>query len=124
MRRWLVLGVKNTQNRTAPCLRKKGPITQGQELPTPLASQEPLPFLWVFFFLSPSALGDLCCYITLSFVHHPPTLVSHPCPYLSVHPIDHSFWRSVSCYGPHRTVQESHPHQRGQGVSCRYLIRR
>ena len=75
---------------------------------------------------SPSPLdrGDLCCYISLSSVHPPPTLVSHPCPYSSARPICHSFWHSMSCCGLHRTVQGSHPHQWGQGVSCGYLIRR
>ena len=58
----------------------------------------------------PSALGDLCCYISLSSVHPPPTLVSYPYPYLSARPIGHSFWRFVSYCGPHHTVQESHPH--------------
>ena len=73
---------------------------------------------------SPPALGDLCCYISLSSVYPPLTLVSHPCPYSSARPIDHSFWRSVSRCGPHRTIQGLHPHQRGQGVSYGYLIRR
>ena len=72
----------------------------------------------------PLALGDLCCYIFLSFIHSPPTLVSHPCLSSSARPIGHSFWRSVGCCGPHCPVQGSHPHQRGQGVSCGYLIRR
>ena len=57
-------------------------------------------------------------------VHPFPTLVSHPCPYLSARPIGHSFWRFVSCCGPQRIVQGSHPHKWGQGVSCEYLIRR
>ena len=30
--------------------REKGPLARGQELPTPLASQEALSFLWAFFF--------------------------------------------------------------------------
>ena len=72
----------------------------------------------------PPILGDLCCYIPLSSVHPPPTLVSHPCLYSSARPIDHSFWRFVSCCGPHCTVQRSHPHQWGQGISYEYLIRR
>ena len=50
MRRRLVLGVKNTQNRMAQRSREKGPLARGRELPTPLASQEPLSFLWAFFF--------------------------------------------------------------------------
>ena len=49
MRRQLVLGVKNTQNRTAQRPREKGPLVRGRELPTSLASHEPLSFLWAFF---------------------------------------------------------------------------
>ena len=67
-------------------------------------------------------VGDLRCYISLLLVHPLPTLVSHPCPYLSARPIGHSFWRSVSCCGPDSTVQGSRPHKWGQGVSCEYLI--
>ena len=63
-------------------------------------------------------------YISFPLIHPPPTLVSHPCPYLSARPIGHSFWRSVSCCGPQHTVQGSRPHKWGQGVSCGYLIRR
>ena len=44
MRRWLVLGVKNTQNRTAQRPKEKGRLARKRELPTPLASQEPLSF--------------------------------------------------------------------------------
>ena len=72
----------------------------------------------------PPSLGDLCCYIFLSSVHLPPTLVSHPCLSSSARPIGHSFWRFVSCCSPHCSVQGSHPHQWGQGVSWGYLIRR
>ena len=111
MRQRLVLGVKNTQNRTAQRLKEKGRLARGRELPTPLTSQEPLSFLWAFCPPSFSpALGDLCCYILLSSVHPPPTLISHSCPYSSARPIGHSFWHSVSCCGFHRTVQGSHPH--------------
>ena len=125
MRRRLVSGVKNTQNRTAQCPKKKGPFARGRELPTLLASQEPPSFLWAFLLFSFFfALGDLYCYISLSSVHPPPTLVSHPCPYSSARPMGHSFWCSVSCCGPHHTVQGSHPHQWGQGGSCGYLIQR
>ena len=74
----------------------------------------------LLFFL----LRDLWCYISFLSVHPPPTFVSHPCPYLSARPIDHSCWRSVSCCGPERTVQGSRPHKWGQDVSCGYLIRR
>ena len=61
----------------------------------------------------PFSLGDLCCYIFLSSVHPPPTLVNYPCLSSSARPIDHSFWHSVNCCGPHRRVQGSHPHQWG-----------
>ena len=124
MGRRLVFGVKNALHQTALCPKEKGSLTQECELPTPLASHEPLFFLQAFFFSfsSPLPLGDLCCYISLSSVHPPPILVSYPCPYLSARPIGHSFWYSVSCYGPHRNVQGSHPHQWGQGISCGYLI--
>ena len=115
----------------------KGPgrgdhLARGLESPTPLASLEPLPHLWASLFLlallfsrpsSFSFLGDLSCYILLSSAHPPPTLINHPCLSLSARPIGHSLWRSVSCCGPHRPVQGSHPHQCGQGVSCGYLIR-
>ena len=63
-------------------------------------------------------------YISFSLVHPPPTLVSHLYPYLSARPIGYSFWRSVSCCGPHCTIQGSRPHKWGQGVSCGYLIQR
>ena len=81
----------------------------------PVASLLPFP---------PPSLGrSLLLYISFSFVHPPPTLVSHPCPYLSARPISHSFWCSVSCCGPHRIVQGSRPHKWVQGISCWYLIR-
>ena len=122
--RWrLVLGVNNTQNRIAQCPKEKGRLAQGRELPTLLASQEPLFFLWAFW-PPPHALGDLYCYIPLFFIHLPHTLVNYPCPYSSARPIGHSFWCFMSCCGPHRIVQGSHPYQWGQGVSCEYLIRR
>ena len=98
--------------------RGKGLLVQGCEFPTPLASQEPLPPP------PPLFLGDLWCYISFPLVHPPPTLVSHPCPYLSARPISHSFWCSMSCCGPNSTVQGSRPHKWGQGVSCGYLIQR
>ena len=69
-------------------------------------------------------LGDLSYYILLSSVHPPPTLVNHPWLSSSARFIGHSLWRSVSCCGPHRSVQGSHPHQCSQGVSCGHLIRR
>ena len=107
------------------------PTSQGERVPrprtgTPNSSRIPGALLLSMGLLASffSALGDLYCYIPLSSVHPPPTLVSHPYPYSSARPIGHSSWRSVSCCGPHRTVQGSHPHQWGQGVNCEYLIRR
>ena len=73
-------------------------------------TQEPPSCLWA----SPS-LGGLSCYLFLSSVHPPSTLVSHSCLSSSACPLSHSFWHSVSCCGPHRPVQGSHPHQRGSG---------
>ena len=126
IRRWLVLRVKNKQNRAAQRPREKGPLARGWESPTPLGHTGAsflslgLPLLLG----SPPDRGDLCCYIFLSSVHPPPTLVSHPCLSSSAHPIGHFSWCFMSCCGPHCPVQGSHPHQWGQGVSCGYLIRR
>ena len=75
-------------------------------------------------FHPPLSGRSLMVYIYFSMVHPPPTLVSHPCSYLSARPIGYSFWHFVSCCGPHRTVQGSCPHKWGQGVSCGYLIQR
>ena len=76
------------------------------------------------FFHPPPFGRSLMLYIFFSLVHPPPPLISHPCPYLSTRPIGYYFWRSVSCCGPHHTVQGSRPHKWGQGVSCGYLIQR
>ena len=106
IRRRLVSGLKNTQNRTAQRPREKGPLAQGRVSPTPLGHIG-ASFLSLGLSLllgRPLDRGDLCCYIFLSSVHPPPTLISHPCLSLSAHPIGHSFWRSVSCCGPYRFV--------------------
>ena len=114
IRRWLVLGVKNTQNRVAQHPMEKGPLAWGRESPTPLshtgASFLSLGLSLLLGRLPPFSLGDLCCYIFLSSVHPPSTLVSHPCLSSSARPIGHSFWCSVSCCGPHRPIQGSYPH--------------
>ena len=104
-----------TQDQTALRPKEKGLLIRGYEFPAPLLSQEP-PFPLFF-------VRSLLFYI-LSSIHLPPTLVSHPCPYLSAHRIGYSFQHSVSCCGPHHTVQGSHQHQWGQGVSCGYLMRK
>ena len=106
MRRRLVLGMKGIQNQAAQRPREKGPLTRGWEYTNPSRSCRSLPLVSG----PPISLGGLCCYLFLSSVHPPPTLVSHPCLSLSAYPLSHSFWRSVSCCGPHRLVQGSHPH--------------
>ena len=123
MRQRLVLGVKNTQNQkgNVPGRKDPSPEDRNSQLLSHPKSLSPFSGPSSSF---PPALGDLCCYISLSSVHSPPTLVNHPCPYSSTRLIGHSFKRSVSCCDPHRTVQGSHPHQWGQSVSCGYLIRK
>ena len=54
--------------------------------------------------------------------HLGPTLVSHPCLYLSDCPISHSFWCFVSCVEPDIIVQGSYPHKCGQDVNSGHLI--
>ena len=46
-----------------------------------------------------------------------PTLVDYLSLYLSVCPIRHPFWLSVSCGSQDSTIQESSPHKCGQKVS-------
>ena len=75
--------------------------------------------------LPPCPSWGISCVLYISLLGHPPpTLISYPCLYLSVRPINHSFWCPVSCCDPDSTVQGSRPHQWGQDVSCGYLIRR
>ena len=114
IRRRLILGVKNTLNQVAQRPREKGPLARGWEYVNPSRSRRSLPPISgpPSSFCAPS-LGGLCCYLFPSSVHPPPTLVSHPCLSSSARPLSHSFWRSVSCCGPHRPVQGSHPHQWG-----------
>ena len=59
MGRWLVLGVKNTQNQTALRPREKGPIARGCKLPAPFVSQEPLSFLRASFSPSTPLLWEI-----------------------------------------------------------------
>ena len=106
---------KNTEP-DGPTPRGEGLLVWGYEFSSSLTSQEHPP--------ASLLVGDLWCYISLLLVHPLPTLVSHPCQYLSARLISHSFWRSVSCCGPDSTVQGSRPHKWGQGISCGYLIRR
>ena len=106
-----------SQGKGFPCLRTR--IPNSSRIP-----EASLLSLGLLLLGHPPVLGDLYCYIFLSSIHPPLTLVSHPCLFSSARPIGHSFWRSMSCCGPHHTIQGSHPHQGGQGVSCEYLIRR
>ena len=117
MRRRLVLGMKGTQNRAAQSSQREGtPCSRTGMRQPPLDHAGASPLFWAsLLFFSASSLGGLCCYLFLSSVHPPPTLVSHPCLSSTACPLSHSFWRSVSCCGPHRLVQGSHPHQRGLG---------
>ena len=108
IRRRLVLGVKNTENWATQRPKEKGPIARARESPTPLghtgASFLSLGLPLLLGHPPSHSLGDLCCYIFLSSVHPPPTLVSHPCLPSSACPIGYSFWRSMNCCGPHRPV--------------------
>ena len=78
---------------------RRDPSLEDGDAPTPSRSRRSLPPL----FRAPS-LGGLCCYLFLSSVHPPPTLVSHSCLSSSARPLSHSFWRFVSYCGPHRPV--------------------
>ena len=74
------------------------------------------------FFLLHSRSAFFVIYFLLIDLSRP--FVDHTGRYWSVCPTNHSFLRSVSCCGPDRTVQGSHPNKWGQGISCWYLIRR
>ena len=88
------------------------PTSQGEGTPclktgTPNSSRTPRApslFLGLLLPLPPFPLWDICCYISFSSVHLPPTLVNHPCLSSNARPIGHSFWCSVSCCNPHRLV--------------------
>ena len=73
------IGAKNTES-DGSTPRGKGLLVRGGEFSSRLASQEP-PLLW--------KISDVI-YHFLWFILLP-TLVSHPCLYLSVRLIDHSF---------------------------------
>ena len=112
MRRRLVLGMKGIQNRAAQSYQGEGtPRSRtGMRQPPLDHAGASLLFLGLPPLSTPPSLGSLCCYLFLFPVHPPPTLVSHPCLSPSARPLNHSLWRSVSCCGPHRPVQGSHPH--------------
>ena len=97
------------------CTGSDSPRSQGEGTPrlrTRILSSSRIPGASLLFLglllPGPPFLWDLCCYISYSSILLLPTLVGHPCPYSSARPIGHFFWRSVSCCGPHCTVQGSH----------------
>ena len=86
-----------------------GPTSHGERTPRPkMWTPNSSPILGASLlslgFLFLLSLWDLYCYISFSSVHPPPTLVSHPYPYLSARSIGYSLWHSVSCCGLHLTV--------------------
>ena len=86
MRRRLVLGMKGTQNRASQS-------SQGEGIPHLRTGmrQPPLDHVGASLLFFAPSLGGLCCYLFISSVHPPPTLVSHPCLSSSAHPLSHSF---------------------------------
>ena len=76
---------------------RNAPTSSRSRMSLPLVSRPPFSFCLL-------SLGGLCCYLFLSSVYPPPTLVNHPCLSSSARPLSHSFWRSVGCCGPHRPV--------------------
>ena len=70
-----------------------------------------------FSFLIPSP-WKVSYIIQLPLDYLDPTLVDHLNPYLSVCPIRHPFWLSVSYGNQGSTVQGSSPHKCGQKSSC------
>ena len=117
MRRRLVLGMEGTQNRAAQLSQGEGtPCSRtGMRQPPLDHAGASLLFLGLPPLFRAPSLGGFCCYLFLSSVHLLPTLVSYPCIFSSARPLSHFFWRSVSCCGPYRPIQGSHPHQRGSG---------
>ena len=73
-----------------------------------------------FFSLFPiSNLWRISYIIQLLFLYLDPTPVDHLSHYLSVCPIRHLLWFSMSCGSQGSTVQGSSPHKCDQKVSCR-----
>ena len=98
--------IKGTQNRAAQSSQGEGTPRSRTGMRQPPLDHAGASFLFLGLpppFRAPS-LGGLCCYLFVSSVHPPPTLVSHPCLSSSARPLSHSFWRSVSCCGPHCPV--------------------
>ena len=72
--------------------------------------------LFLYFF-GPVLMGVLSHYIA-PLDHLDPTLVDHLSFHLSVCPIRHPFWFSVSCGSQENTVQGSSKHKCNQESSC------
>ena len=70
-----------------------------------------------FFFFIPSS-WRVSYIIQLPLDHPDPTLVDHLSLHLSVCPIRHPLWSSVSCDSQGNTVQGSSPHKYSQKSSC------
>ena len=81
-----------------------GPTSQGEGFPRPRTGIPNFSRILRASFLSlgllllgrPPVLGDPCCYIFLSSVHPPPTLVSHPCLFSSARPISGTLWAAAA----------------------------
>ena len=76
MRRWLVLGMKSTQNRAAQRPREKGPLARGQECANPSRSHRSLlpvswpPSFWAslsFLAVPPFFVRSMLLYIILLY---------------------------------------------------------
>ena len=105
IRRRLVLGVKNTQNRAAQRSREKGPLAWGRESPTPLDQtgfsflslglplllSRPSPLLWVISVVIYSSLPFIFL-LHLSVIHaypqvHVPSVILSGALWVAVAPI-------------------------------------
>ena len=104
-------------------MRKKGPRQSPRRLiliylPFKLNYKSGPRLLQCFFldFLIPSS-WRVSYIIQLSLDHPDPTLIDRLILYLSVCPIKHPIWLSMSCNSQGNTVQKSSPHKCGQKSS-------
>ena len=93
MGRQLAWGVMEDNQIEAKNIESDGPTFVGERTPgsrmwTPSSSRFPGASL---HFSPPLLFWEISAIIYPFFLHSPHTLVSHPCPYLSARPIDHSF---------------------------------
>ena len=73
----------------------------------------------IFFFYFPIPLSWRVSYIIQILLDYlDPTLVDRLSPHLSVCPIKHPLWLSVSCGSQGSTIQRSSPHKCSQKSSC------